>query len=113
MTGLFAIIAQIVEQERKKRGRPSRPVVLVRDLNADRWAKTGAEEIFALMENAGFANAMALLPVKAHGTVNTKRYANSALDYVFSRGLKPSEPPRIIPNEGLSDHLAVFTIMRR
>lgn len=104
-------IAQIVAQEQKKRGRPSRPVVLAGDLNADCWAKAGAEEMFGQLERAGFSNAMALLPKKAHGTINSKRYGNSALDYVFCRGLVVSVPPRIIPNDGLSDHLAVFVML--
>ena len=104
-------IAQLVEQERPKRGRPRRPVVVAGDMNADRWRKEFAgEEMFAALEQAGFLNVLGLLPPNARGTHPTKNYGNSALDYVFCRGLEAVAGPRIIPNEGLSDHQAVFGI---
>ena len=106
-------IAQLAEQERPKRGRAKRPVVVAGDMNADCWRKEFAEErIFGILSDAGFANALALLPADARGTHPSRSYGNSALDYVFCRGFVPVESPRIVPNDGLSDHLAVFVPLR-
>ena len=105
-------IAQLVEQEGKKRGRPFRPVVVAGDMNADRWGKNFKdEELFGLLEKADFANPLADLPAEARGTHPSKRYGDSALDYVFCRGLKSVDLPRIVPNDGLSDHYALFVLL--
>ena len=106
-------IAQLVEQERKKRGRPFRPVVVAGDVNTDRWRKEFAdEELFGLLEKADFANPLADLPANARGTHPSKRYGDSALDYVFCRGLKSIDLPRIVPNDELSDHYALFVVLK-
>ena len=106
-------IAQLVEQERKKRGRPFRPVVVAGDMNADRWGRDFAEEeLFGLLEKADFANPLADLPAASRGTHPSKRYGDSALDYVFCRGLKSVDLPRIVPNDELSDHYALFVVLK-
>ena len=106
-------IAQIAEQERRKRGRPDRPVVVAGDMNADKWGKDFAEEkLFGMLEQAGFANPLGDLPPKARGTHPSAKWGDSALDYVFCRGLKAAEAPRIIPNDGLSDHYALFVLLK-
>ena len=105
-------IAQLVEQERKKRGRPSRPVLIAGDMNADRWRKEFAnEEMFGILEQAGFANPLADLPPKVRGTHPSRRHGDSALDYIFCRGMKSVAAPRIVPNDGLSDHCALFVLL--
>ena len=106
-------IAQIVEQERKKRGRPFRPVVVAGDMNADRWGKDfKEEEIFGLLEKAEYANPLADLPPAARGTHPSVKWGDSALDYIFCRGLKSVGSPRIVPNDGLSDHYALFVLLQ-
>lgn len=106
-------IAQLVEQERRKRGRPFRPVVIAGDMNADRWGRDFKdEELFGLLEAADFANPLADLPANARGTHPSKRYGDGALDYVFCRGLKSVDLPRIVPNDGLSDHYALFVLLK-
>ena len=106
-------IAQVVEQEKPNRGRVKRPVVLAGDMNADCWRKEFRdEEMFGLLEAAGFCNTLALLPPRARGTHPSRTYGDSALDYVFSRGLEPANPPRLFRNDGLSDHLAVFVLLK-
>ena len=106
-------IRQIAEQEKPKRGRPKRPVVIAGDVNADRWRKEFAnEQLFGILEAAGFVNTLALLPDGRRGTHPSRRYGDSALDYVFCRGLLPVEAPCIVPNDELSDHLAVFVPLR-
>ena len=106
-------IAQLVEQEKRKRGRPFRPVVIAGDMNSDRWREDFKdEELFGLLEKADFANPLADLPAEARGTHPSKRYGDSALDYVFCRGLKSVDLPRIVPNDGLSDHYALFVVLK-
>ena len=106
-------IAQVVEQENPKRGCPGRSVILAGDMNADRWRKEFRDEkLFDCLETAGFCNTLALLPPESRGTHPSRTYGNSALDYIFSRGLEPAAPPRIFTNQGLSDHLAVFVLLK-
>ena len=106
-------IGQVVEQERRKRGRPNRPVVIAGDMNADKWGKEFAEEkLFGLLEQADFLNPLGDLPPKARGTHPSRKWGDSALDYIFCRGLKSIAPPRIVPNEELSDHYALFVLLK-
>ena len=105
-------IAQVVAQEKPKRGRVKRPVLLAGDMNTDRWRKEFKEEkLFGLLEEAGYANTLALLPEGKRGTHPSRTYGDSALDYIFCRGLNPIAPPRIVGNEELSDHNAVFVLL--
>ena len=105
-------IAQVVEQEKPKRGRAKRPVLLAGDMNTDRWRKEFKEEkLFGLLEEAGFANTLALLPEGKRGTHPSRTYGDSALDYIFCRGLDSVAPPRIVGNDELSDHNAVFVLL--
>ena len=107
-------IAQVVEQERKKRGRPLRPVVVAGDMNADLWGGDFKdEELFGLLEGAGYLNPLADLPANARGTHPSKRYGDSALDYIFCRGMRPVDLPRIVPNDELSDHYALFVLLKQ
>lgn len=90
-----------------------RPVLIAGDMNADKWRKEFAEEkIFDLFDAAGFLNHVALLSPASRGTHPTRRYGNSALDYIFSRDLEALEFPRIFPSEELSDHSALFVTFR-
>lgn len=83
-------------------------VIVAGDMNADKWGKDFAEEkLFSIFEDAGFVNTLARLPADARGTHPSKRYGDSALDYVFVRGFD-ARMPTIVPNDGLSDHFAVF-----
>ena len=106
-------IAQVIEQE-KKRGREPRPVILAGDMNADRWRKEFAnEELFNALEAAGFQNPLAQLPPAERATHPNRTHGDSALDYVFARGLKCAAMPRIVPNDGLSDHYALFVTLEQ
>lgn len=90
----------------------TRPVVIAGDLNADKWRREFAEErIFNLLESAAFANLLELLPPNRRGTHPSRRYGDSALDYVFIRELKAVETPKIIANDSLSDHNALFAVV--
>ena len=101
-------VGQILEQERPRRGKAA-PVVLAGDFNADRWGAGSNEVFFAALENAGYRNALALLPPGRRATYpGSGRFANLALDYVFLRGFAPAAPPWIVSGAGISDHDAVF-----
>ena len=105
-------IAQVVEQEKPKRGRVKRPVLIAGDMNTDCWRKEFKEEkLFGLLEEAGFANTLAILPEGQRGTHSSRTYGDSALDYIFCRGLNPIAPPCIVGNHELSDHNAVFVLL--
>ena len=93
-------------------GKGRRPVLVAGDLNADRWKREFKDEkIFTLFDEAEFLDVLALLPPEGRGTHPSERYGDSALDYVFARGFRPAATPRLEPNEGLSDHSALFAVL--
>jgi len=95
-------------------GRVDQVSIVAGDMNADRWRSEFANErLFALMESAGYLNVLSLLPPDARGTHPSRKYGDSALDYVFVRGLDSAALPTIEPNDGLSDHCAFFTLLTR
>ena len=105
-------IDQIVEQEKPRRGKRASPVIVAGDMNADKWrAEFKEERLFGALEAAGFVNPLELLPANARATHPSGSHGDSALDYVFVRGLDGRTPPRIIPNDGLSDHRALFVLL--
>ena len=112
-------IEQLVEMESpgksRKRDAPGAatgPVIVAGDFNADRWRGEFAEEtIFSRLEEAGFENVLALLPEGSRGTHPNKRWGDSALDYIYVRGLEVKGPPSIFPAEDLSDHRPVFVVV--
>ena len=107
-------VRQLLEWERPKRGKSARPVIVAGDMNADKWRGEFADEkLFGLLEAAGFANPLADLPPESRGTHPSKRWGDSALDYVFARGMRTRGLPRIVPNDGLSDHYALFVVLDR
>ncbi len=100
------------EEETSKGAR--RPVVIAGDMNADCWAdEFKDEEIFRLIDAKGYINALSLLSPDVRWTYPSRsaKYRNSALDYVFSRALKPVGLPRVVANDNLSDHNALFVVL--
>lgn len=107
-------ISQIVNQEKipKRRKKAPPPVILVGDMNADKWrAEFAAEQIFNILSFAGFTDLLELLPPDRRGTHPSARYGDSALDYIFVRGLRSIGSPCIVPNDALSDHYAVWAVV--
>lgn len=93
--------------------RRAQVAIVAGDFNADKWRKEfAAEKIFDLLENAGFDNVLARLPPDCRGTHPSRRHGDSALDYIMARGLTPVGNPRLIPNEALSDHYALFAVLK-
>lgn len=100
-------VSQIVKQERK-----NPYVIIAGDLNADKWREEFAEEsIFATLEKAGYFDYLSLLPAAARGTCPNRFHGDSTLDYVMAKGFSPQAEVVVHPNEGVSDHNAVFVLM--
>ena len=106
-------IAQVVEQERAKRGRYAAPVMIAGDFNTDAWkAEFKGEPAFRLLSDAGFFNVLALVPEDSRETYPGKgRWRGSALDYIFLRGLSAAGEPRVVSSQGLSDHNPVVAVL--
>ena len=105
-------VDQLIKQEKPRRGKGARPVIVAGDFNADKWRKEFAgEPLFAAFEKAGFDNPLERLPPEKRGTYPHKRYGDSALDYIMIRGLSSEESPKIVPNDALSDHYALFAVL--
>ena len=104
-------IEQLVSMSAPKKS-PGGPVVIAGDFNADKWRKEFADEtIFSLLEEAGFENVVARLPEGERGTHPNRRWGDSALDYIFVRGLDAVGAPATFPSEELSDHKPLFVVL--
>lgn len=102
-----------IEQLLAREQNVNRKTIVAGDFNADCWALAFAEEkTFPLFKAAGFVNLLEMLPPKGRGTHPNARYGDSALDYIMVRGFSGVKTPRLVPNDGLSDHLAVFSLIR-
>lgn len=85
-------------------------VIYSGDFNAD-FSKVSPsnETYFAALTKAGFFNTMATLKKRSRGTYRNRRYGNSTLDYVMTKGFElGEEKPRLVPNDELSDHWLVL-----
>lgn len=103
-------VEQLVNQERRSRGALAMPVIVCGDFNADKWrAEFAGERLFNIFEEAGFMNALALLPPNERGTHPHRYYGNSALDYIMFRGFQTDGLPQISSSEAISDHEVVLT----
>ena len=90
----------------------SRYVVVAGDFNADAWRKEFSKDtLFGIFAKAGFDNLMSYAPPERRGTHPHRRYGDSCLDYVMCKGFSPLLPPRIVQNDSLSDHFAVFAVI--
>lgn len=106
-------VEQLLEQEKAKRGKFARPVIIAGDFNSDPWRKEFAEEtIFDSLEKAGFVNVLKLMPEKRRWTLPNRRYGNSALDHILVRGLSIDGQPLTQYPDELSDHFALFARIR-
>ena len=103
-------VTQLIEQEKKFRGKSARPVVIAGDFNADRWGKAFSQEtIFADLDAAGYTDVLSLLPPDGRATHRSGgRWGNSTLDYIMLKGPVPLQSPVILPADGISDHNPVF-----
>lgn len=105
-------IEQLLQDENRRRGSSGRPAIVAGDMNADRWAPEFAgEPLFLLLSDAGFENLLGLLPPGSRGTHPSRKWGDSALDYVFVRGLRSAARPYIRSAVGISDHNALFTVV--
>ena len=88
-------------------------VVVAGDFNADKWrGEFSGDTIFSTLEAAGYSNLVALMPASGRGTHPNRKYGDSALDYIMVKGLDAVGVPKLVPNESLSDHFALFAQVR-
>ena len=108
-------IAQIVEQEKPKRGKRKRPVVVAGDFNADAWKKEfKADDIFKTLEKAGFLNVLSQLEPETRITFPRRgKFGESTLDYIMLRDLAVDGRPFVLPAGKVSDHNPVFVVLDR
>ena len=105
-------VEQLVSMEKPNRRQASSPVVIAGDFNTDRWPKKSEpESIFKTLEDAGFVNTSALMPEGARGTHPSAKWGDSALDYVFVRGMAPIGAPVVTSAQKLSDHKPLFVLL--
>jgi len=106
-------IAQLVDQEKPKRGKRKRPVVVAGDFNADAWRKEfEAEEIFKALENAGFLNVLSSLDPAMRITFPRRgKFGGSTLDYIMVRDLAVEGEPFVTQAGKVSDHNPVFAVL--
>jgi len=105
-----AMSAVIAAEDR--RGGSRSPAIVAGDFNVDKWrSEFLGEPLFAMLEESGYLNLLQLLPRGKRGTHPSRSYGNSALDYIFVRGFDSKALPCVLPNEGLSDHCALFTLV--
>lgn len=107
-------IGQLLNQEKAIRGRFRRPVIIAGDMNADKWGKDDkAKEIFRMMEKGGFVNVLDRIGAKERITHPGRgKWQNSVLDYIMIRGFGDGFIPWIEPSRGVSDHNAVFVMLK-
>ena len=95
-----------------KLGRRSSHAIVAGDFNADPWRREFAKDtLFGILGKTGFQNVMALAPPDKRGTHPHRRYGDSCLDHIMCKGFSVVVPPRIVPNDSLSDHFAVFAVI--
>lgn len=87
-------------------------VIIAGDLNADKWRKEFQQEkMFRLFEEFGYLNLLESLPSGKRGTHPSKRHGDSALDYIMTKGFFSVGETYILPNNGISDHNALFSLI--
>lgn len=90
-----------------------RHVIVAGDLNTDPWRdEFESEKTMGIFEKAGFRNHLAELPPGRRATHPNRRHGDSTLDYILSKGFESARIPYIEPGCDISDHLAVFTVLR-
>ena len=106
-------IAQLVDQEKPKRGRRGRPVVIAGDFNADRWKKEFAgDDIFKTLEKGGFRNVLSSVGPEERITFPRRgKFGGSTLDYIMVRGLAAEGDPFVAAAGSVSDHNPVFVVL--
>ena len=89
------------------------PVLIVGDMNADKWKEEFAsEEMFSLLEKAKFVNALEPLAHKDRATyIGRGKWGDSTLDYIFYRNLNPLGAAKTFPSKECSDHRPVFVVL--
>lgn len=95
-------------------GRHVTRLLLAGDFNTDPFGgRFGGERTVPILENAGFVNCFAGMPLAARGThPGNTRYPDSTLDFIFHRGFAEQSDCTLSPAVPLSDHRMVWLRLR-
>ena len=105
-------VRQLVEQEKPKRGRYRRPVIVAGDFNADaRRAEFKKDVLFDVFEKAGFLDALDDIPAQERITYPKRgKFGGTTLDYIMFRSFGKPSAAGVVSASGISDHNAVFAV---
>ena len=105
-------VRQLVEQEKPKRGRYRRPVIVAGDFNADaRRAEFKKDDLFDVFEKAGFLDALDDIPAQERITYPKRgKFGGTTLDYIMFRSFGKPSAAGVVSASGISDHNAVFAV---
>ena len=108
MADLTAFAADVVEKY------ADLPVIIAGDFNTDPTAsRFEQEQTFPVLEQAGFVNCFAGLPLEKRGThPGGKTYPDITFDYVLHRGFAQANEPVLSSAVPLSDHRMVWLRLR-
>ena len=112
------VARQLAELSKKKLksadGRSIARVVIAGDFNTDPTATLfRQEQTFPVLEEAGFVNCFAGLPLEKRGThPGSAKYPAITFDYVLHRGFAQTDEPVLSPEVPLSDHRMVWLRLR-
>ncbi|MBO5751000.1 MAG: endonuclease/exonuclease/phosphatase family protein [Kiritimatiellae bacterium] len=105
-------VEQLLEDELTRQTSSKRASIVAGDMNADCWSKEFADEmLFKLFAKGGYTNLLGLLPPGSRGTHPSKKWGDSALDYIFSKGFDSVRQGHIESAIGISDHNAFFAVV--
>lgn len=95
-------------------GRVVGRIIIAGDFNTDPTAsRFEQEQTFPVLEQAGFVNCFAGLPLEKRGThPGGKTYPDITFDYVLHRGFAQADEPVLSPEVPLSDHRMVWLRLR-
>ena len=95
-------------------GRVVGRVIIAGDFNTDPTAsRFKQEQTLPVLEQAGFVNCFAGLPLEKRGThPGGKTYPDITFDYVLHRGFAQADEPVLSPTVPLSDHRMVWLRLR-
>jgi len=111
------IAKQMVDLTKKIKtadGRVIGRIIIAGDFNTDPTAaRFKQEQTFPVLEQAGFVNCFAGLPLEKRGThPGGKTYPDITFDYVLHRGFAQADEPVLSPEVPLSDHRMVWLRLR-
>lgn len=107
-----AMIRQVLDEAKKVK---ADRILIAGDFNSDRFQESFAgERIFEMLESDGFVDGWDGVSASQRGThPGNARYADSTLDYIFSKGYPKCASHTLAPAVEVSDHRMLVMIFNR